>query len=58
MDTIKNWYVRHQDAITWFIIGFLTMGTGNSLAQGNYGWAAITAFLIWTNYKLRTVRLQ
>jgi hypothetical protein len=57
MSYIKNWYVKHQDAITWFIIGILTMTVFNSIALGNYGWAAISAFFIWTNYTLRKVRL-
>jgi hypothetical protein len=25
MNSFKNWYVGNQDAITWFIIGVLTM---------------------------------
>ena len=58
MNSLTNWYVGNQDAITWFIIGVLTMTTLNSLALGNYGWAVISAFLVWVNYKLRKVRLQ
>jgi hypothetical protein len=58
MNSLKNWYVDNQDAITWFIIGVLAITTLNSLARGDYGWAAISAFFIWTNYKLRKVRLQ
>ena len=58
MSYVKNWYVRNQDAITWFVIGFLIMPTVGSLAQGNYGSASIGAFLIWINYKLRKVRMQ
>jgi hypothetical protein len=55
---MRNWYVNNQDAITWFLIGVLTMTTFNSLARGEYIWAAISAFFIWTNYKLRNVRMQ
>jgi len=58
MNSFKNWYVSNQDAITWFIIGVLVMTMFNSIALGNYGWAAISAFFIWINYKLRNVRLQ
>jgi hypothetical protein len=57
MNSFKNWYVSNQDAITWFIIGVLVMTMFNSIALGNYGWAAISAFFIWTNYKLRNVRV-
>lgn len=58
LNSLKNWYVGNQDAITWFIIGFLTMSMFNALAMNSYGWAAISAFFIWSNYKLRKVRLQ
>lgn len=58
MSYIKNWYVRNQDALTWFVIGFIIMPTIESLVQGNYVSAAIGAFLIWINYKLRKVRFQ
>jgi hypothetical protein len=58
MNSFKNWYVGNQDAITWFIIGVLVMTMFNSIVLGNYGWAAIGAFFIWTNYVLRKVRLQ
>ena len=57
MNEFKNWYVRNQDAITWFIIGWLALAGINSLARGDYIWAVIDVVLIYTNYKLRNVRL-
>ena len=58
MNNFKNWYVSNQDEITWFIIGWLTFACIDSFIEGSYGWAAVSAFLIWTNYKLRSIRLQ
>jgi hypothetical protein len=58
MSYIKNWYVSNQDAITWFIIGFLVQSLMLNFARGEWIWAAITAALIWLNYSLRKVRLQ
>lgn len=58
MEAFRNWYVRNQDAITWFIIGFLTFGLFVNLSEGDYVWAAVDALLIWVNYKLASVRLQ
>jgi hypothetical protein len=58
MNSFKNWYVRNQDAITWFIIGWLSLSCINSLAAGNLVWAAISAGLAWLNYKLASVRLR
>ena len=58
MSSFRDWYVRNQDAITWFIIGWLTFAGIDSLLKGNYVWAAFDALLIWVNYKFSTVRLQ
>ena len=56
MNAFKQWYIRNQDAITWFLIGLLTMGGLDSLAQGNYISAAISFALAYANYALRRVR--
>lgn len=58
MGQFRNWYVSNQDAITWFIIGFLVQSLMINIAQGDLIWAAINAALIWLNYTLRKVRLQ
>ena len=58
MSQFRNWYVRNQDAITWFIIGWLTMGCLDSLLRGNYGWALAQGLLAYGNYKLNSIRMQ
>lgn len=58
MGQFRNWYVRNQDAITWFIIGWLAFSGIDSLVRGQYFWAGLDAFLIYVNYKLNSVRLQ
>lgn len=58
MSNFKNWYVSNQDAITWFVIGFLVQSLMINIAQGDWFWAVVTAALIWLNYALRKVRLQ
>jgi hypothetical protein len=58
MNGLKNWYIYNQDAITWFIIGFLVQTLMLNFARGEWIWAAITALLIWLNYALRKVRMQ
>jgi hypothetical protein len=58
MSHFKNWYVRNQDAITWFIIGWMSIACINSLGKGDYIWAAIDAFIVYANYKLRNIRLS
>lgn len=58
MSEFRNWYVRNQDAITWFLIGFLTMSCINNLGRGAFGWAAFDAIVAFLNYKLTDVRMQ
>ena len=50
MSKFGNWYIRNQDAISWFIIGFLFGGFLDSLARGQYVWAMIQALLAAANY--------
>lgn len=57
MGHFRNWYSRNQDAITWFLIGWLTFSALDSLVNGQYIWAAVSAFLAWVNYKLISIRL-
>jgi hypothetical protein len=56
MNAFKQWYIRNQDAVTWFLIGWLTFAGLDSLAQGNYIWAAVSFALAYANYALRRVR--
>ena len=57
MSYIKNWYVSNQDAITWFVIGWLCQSFLYNIASGDLVWSIVTAALIWLNYALRKVRL-
>ena len=57
MNKFRQWYVGNQDAITWFIIGFLTMQGLNELAQGDYVWAGISFVIAFANYLVRPRRL-
>lgn len=52
---ISRWWTRNHLEITWFVIGWLAFATLDQLVSGNYIWAAINAFLLWANYKLRKV---
>ncbi len=58
MSNLSNWYVRNQDAITWFVIGLCFMGGLNSLASGNYAGAILNFGIAFLNYMLTKVRLQ
>lgn len=58
MSDFRNWYVRNQDSITWFIIGWLGFALLQNLAVGDWFWAAVDAALIYFNYKMSSVRLR
>jgi hypothetical protein len=58
MNKFRQWYVDNQDAITWFIIGWLTFAMLDNIVQQQYTWAVVQAVLIWINYKLSKIRLQ
>lgn len=58
MTKFREWYVRNQDAITWFIIGLLTLATLDYLVQQDWLWASISALLIVANYKFRKFRMK
>lgn len=57
MNAFRDWYVRNQDAITWFLIGLLTAGMVDHLARRQYIWALVSAGLIYINYRFSRVRL-
>ena len=58
MNSFRDWYIRNQDAITWFVIGVLTMSTIDYAARGDWLWAAISTALVFANYKMLPVRIK
>jgi hypothetical protein len=58
MEKFRNWYVTNQDAITWFLVGFLTFGGFDALVRGDYGTALLNFVLAYANYFMNRVRLQ
>jgi hypothetical protein len=52
LDNFKLWYLRNQNEITWFMIGFLIAAALNSISQGNYQDAGFSLFLAFANYYL------
>ena len=53
----REWLIRNQDNITWFVIGSMTYAFVDNLGEGRYGWAFFNAMVIYANVKLRRVRL-
>lgn len=50
MNKIRSWYLRNYEAITWFLIGFLTLAGIQDLGRGNYFDAAVSFGLVALNF--------
>jgi hypothetical protein len=57
MNKFREWYVTNQDAITWFLIGVLTVTGLHELAKGDYVWAGISFVVAYANYAIRRFRM-
>jgi len=58
MSAFREWYIKHQDAITWFVIGVCVMAGLSSLAVGNYTNALVNFFIAGLNYALNSHKLK
>jgi hypothetical protein len=58
MGQFRNWYVRNQDAITWFLIGWLCFAGLDNLLNGEYFWAAVQFAIAYVNYKFNDFKMQ
>lgn len=58
MTAFREWYIKHQDAITWFIIGVCAMAGLSSLAVGDYTNALINFGIAALNYFLSGYKMK
>lgn len=58
MNKIKTWYTTNQDAITWFLVGWLTSVGLTELAHGNYVQGVVLLGLAGVNYAFSSIRLK
>lgn len=52
LDNFRSWYLKNQNEITWFLIGFLIAASLHSFSMGNYTDAAFSLVLAFANYYL------
>lgn len=52
MNGFVNWYTRNYEAITWFIIGWLSLDLLHEFARGNWIGCLFDIALIWINVHL------
>lgn len=50
MNKIKQWYLRNYEAITWFLIGVLSLAGLQELSRGEYLSALWSFALVALNY--------
>jgi hypothetical protein len=58
MSKFRMWYIEHQDAITWFIIGLMVSNGLMHLGRGQFGWALFDFGIALLNFSLRRQRLS
>lgn len=58
MSASRTWYITHQTAITWFVIGICVMAGLSSLAVGNYVNAAINFAIAGVNFFLSSHKMK
>jgi|Laugresu1bdmlbsd_1035121.scaffolds.fasta_scaffold233195_2 hypothetical protein len=52
MNSLKQWWYTYNTEITWFLIGWCTLGGIHALAQGDFISAGINFLIAFLNYKL------
>ena len=57
MNKFREWYIRNQDAISWFLIGLLSGQALEQLSRRDYISALLSAAFAAANYYLVRVRL-
>ena len=50
LNQIRSWYLRNYEAITWFLIGVLTLAGLQELSRGEYFSGVVSLGLAWLNY--------
>lgn len=55
-EKFREWYIKHDLAITWFLIGVLATTGLDSLARQDYGQALLCFVIAFANFKLRNVK--
>lgn len=49
-DNFRRWYLRHYEAITWFLIGFISLDLVLAFGRGDWTAVVIDAVIIALNY--------
>ena len=50
LEKFRQWYLRNQVQITWFLIGWLTFGGFINFGQGRYTEAIVLWVIALVNY--------
>jgi hypothetical protein len=58
MENFRNWYLKNQDSVSWFLVGLMTGGAIESLSKGQFMWTALYVVLAYINYLGTKLRMQ
>jgi hypothetical protein len=50
LENFRRWYLRNQNEITWFLIGFLVMAGCSDVGKGDWAGALLSWGIAWVNY--------
>jgi len=50
LENFRQWYLKNQNKITWFLIGFFIYGALDNFARGNWTGMAINLLFAGMNY--------
>ena len=56
LQKITKWLNANNTLITWWIIGWMSFATLDSLLRGNFGIAALDVALLYGNYYMWKIR--
>jgi hypothetical protein len=52
LGNFRSWYLRNQNEITWFLIGFLIASAVSSFSRSEYEDMTFSLLLAYANYYL------
>jgi hypothetical protein len=58
MTKFRSWYTRHQDAITWWIIGFWTATMIDALSRQDWTVIGVGLLIVAANWFFYNTRLE
>lgn len=56
LEKFGEWFIKYNDYISWWLIGWMSFATLDSLGRGNYVFALLDAGVAYFNYHMWKTR--